>query len=114
MTPRAGLNLAVTCPADILVPGARMTCTSAPYTVTEADIRAGSIGDQAVVVGRAPTPPGGSVEAHSNRLVLPVRATLPGTGATHLLDQAEAACAAVVLGLAMIAAARRRHAGRAG
>jgi len=62
----------VSCPAAVLAPGERMTCT-ATYTVTTADMMlATSISDTAVATGIGPD--GGRVGSPESTLALPVRA----------------------------------------
>ncbi|WP_320668759.1 DUF7507 domain-containing protein [Patulibacter defluvii] len=46
----------ISCPADPLPPGESMTCTADPYTVTQADVDAGQVVNEATAKG---TPPGG-------------------------------------------------------
>lgn len=53
----AGPELTVTCPQDTLAPGASMTCTSDPYTVTQADVNNGAIDNSATATGTPPTGP---------------------------------------------------------
>ena len=45
----------VTCPDEPLAPGASMTCTAAPYTLTQADVDAGAVDNTAVATGMTPT-----------------------------------------------------------
>ncbi|MFC1436124.1 beta strand repeat-containing protein [Streptacidiphilus sp. N1-3] len=49
----------ITCPAAAasLAPGATVTCTAAPYSVTQADINAGKISNTAVAAGTPPSGP---------------------------------------------------------
>ena len=56
-TAPAGPPLAITCPTGALPPGGTRTCT-ATYTVTQADVNAGSVQNSAVARG---TPPAGGV-----------------------------------------------------
>ncbi|MET3962198.1 putative repeat protein (TIGR01451 family) [Marmoricola sp. OAE513] len=53
----AGPAVTVTCPKTTLVPGEQMTCTASAYTVTAADMNAGSVRNSATATG---TPPVGS------------------------------------------------------
>ncbi|WFR84291.1 SpaA isopeptide-forming pilin-related protein [Arthrobacter sp. Y-9] len=52
----AGAGVAITCPQTSLNPGASMTCTSAPYTITQAnvDTNGGLITNTATVTGKPP------------------------------------------------------------
>jgi uncharacterized repeat protein (TIGR01451 family) len=56
-------GVSVLCPKTALAGGASMTCTAAPYTVTQADVNAGSVANTATAAGNNPTgnpvPPGG-------------------------------------------------------
>jgi uncharacterized repeat protein (TIGR01451 family)/LPXTG-motif cell wall-anchored protein len=50
----AGPALEVTCPASVLAPSADMTCT-ATYTVTQADVDHGQVGNTATATGETPS-----------------------------------------------------------
>jgi uncharacterized repeat protein (TIGR01451 family) len=52
----SGTMSAPNCPTNTLVPGAQLTCT-ATYTVTQADIDAGSVTNKATATGTPPTGP---------------------------------------------------------
>lgn len=47
-------NIAITCPTTPLAPGDALTCTSGDYTVTQADIDAGTLTNTATASGRTP------------------------------------------------------------
>ena len=53
----ASAGVAVTCPSTSLAPGATMTCTSAPYALTQGDIDAGRVTNTARVDATSPTGP---------------------------------------------------------
>ncbi len=53
----AGPAVTVTCPTTTLAPGASMTCTSSAYTVTQADVDAGSVANMATAHGTTPQGP---------------------------------------------------------
>ncbi|MCW2845839.1 MAG: hypothetical protein JWN22_3755 [Nocardioides sp.] len=48
---------AVTCPSGALAPGASVTCTTASYTLTQADVDAGRVDNTATATGTPPTGP---------------------------------------------------------
>ncbi len=50
----AGPAVTVTCPTGDLAPGASLTCTSSAYTVTQADVDAGSVANTATAHGLTP------------------------------------------------------------
>jgi hypothetical protein len=45
----------VSCPGEPLAPGVSVTCTAAPYTLTQADVDAGEVDNTAVATGLTPT-----------------------------------------------------------
>jgi len=53
----ASAGVAITCPSTSLAPNASMTCTSAPYTLTQGDIDAGRVTNTASVDATSPTGP---------------------------------------------------------
>jgi uncharacterized repeat protein (TIGR01451 family) len=53
----AGPAVSVVCPPGPLGAGASVTCTSSPYTVTAADVDAGSIANSATATGTPPSQP---------------------------------------------------------
>lgn len=57
----AGAGVGLSCPATTLAPRASMTCSSAPYALTQADIDRGRVDNTATV--RGTTPQNGSVQA---------------------------------------------------
>ena len=63
-------KVAVSCPAGPIAPGASVTCTSsAPYTVTQADLDAGEVTNLAT--GSAQTPGGDPVDSAQTALTVP-------------------------------------------
>lgn len=71
--PTAG---AVECPRDTLAPGESMTCTAAPYTVTEQDAEKGCITDTATA--HAVDPDGNPVASPEASATVTVKAAQPG------------------------------------
>jgi len=65
----------VTCPAGSLAPGATVTCTAAPYTITNADVDAGSVKNTATATGKAPN--GSTVTSQPDSTITLVQQT-PG------------------------------------
>ncbi|MGW5052635.1 CshA/CshB family fibrillar adhesin-related protein [Actinokineospora sp. NPDC004072] len=61
----------VTCPAGPLAPGASVTCTARPYTVTQADVDARKIENTAVATGMTP---GGQVVTDTDSAIVPLPA----------------------------------------
>nr|WP_277352197.1 isopeptide-forming domain-containing fimbrial protein [Knoellia sp. DB2414S] len=53
----ASAGVAITCPSTSLAPNASMTCTSAPYSLTQDDIDTGRVTNTASVDGTSPTGP---------------------------------------------------------
>ena len=49
---------AVTCPTTALAPGATATCTSAAYSITQADVDAGVVSNTAAATATGPRGPG--------------------------------------------------------
>ncbi|MER5268828.1 WD40 repeat domain-containing protein [Actinosynnema sp. NPDC002837] len=74
----AGAGIAVTCPAGPLAPGAVITCT-ASYTVTRADVEAGSVPNTATATGKTPT--GREVDSPPDTATVPA-GDVPGTTPT--------------------------------
>ena len=73
----------VTCPSGSLAPGASVQCDPRTYTLTQADIDAGSVVNHATVTGTAPN--GSTVTDDDSRTV-----DLPATGAIQLVKTAGA------------------------
>lgn len=71
VAPSAGLAAPPDCPSTTVAPGDTVTCTGT-YTVTQADIDHGTLGDVAVATGVLPS--GGTVGSRPAPLVLPVTA----------------------------------------
>jgi large repetitive protein len=56
----AGPAVTVTCPPTTLAPGESLTCTSGPYSLSQADVDHGRVDDTATASGQPPTPAGGT------------------------------------------------------
>ena len=62
---------AVTCPTGTVAPGASVTCTAAPYALTQADVNAGKVDNTATATGKPPA--GANVTASDSvTVVVPV------------------------------------------
>ncbi|MEU7524299.1 hypothetical protein AB0A74_01035 [Saccharothrix sp. NPDC042600] len=66
----AGPEITVTCPSNVLAPGESTTCTSSPYTVTQADTDHGSVSNTATASATAPD--GGTTTSPSSSATVPV------------------------------------------
>ncbi|QGN58973.1 DUF11 domain-containing protein [Nostocoides sp. HKS02] len=84
----AGPAVSVTCPATVLAPGASMTCTSSPYTVTQADVDAGSVTNTATASGTPPTGPPVTTPPSTTTTPTPSGATLSLTKSAALTTDA--------------------------
>jgi uncharacterized repeat protein (TIGR01451 family) len=60
----------VTCPRTTLQPGEQMTCSAAPYTVTQQDVDSGAVINVAVATGDL-LGGGGSIQSEPSRVVIP-------------------------------------------
>lgn len=79
---RAGMT--VTCPDESLAPGERVTCEVGSYTLTQADVDAGSV--RFALHGTATDPDGSPVEAAGETATAIVRAPSISTAATASVD----------------------------
>jgi uncharacterized repeat protein (TIGR01451 family) len=103
-----GALSAITCPAGaaLLAPGAQVTCT-ATYTVTAADLEAGSISNTAT--GTASTPDGGTLASvpSTAKVETPDVLLLPNTGLDARIGLG-ASAALLAMGALVLAIRRRR------
>jgi uncharacterized repeat protein (TIGR01451 family) len=96
----------VTCPATSLAPAQSMTCTVPPHTITDDDVKAGSVANVATVSGSGGT----GTTAKATVPVHPVQTPpLAFTGNDSRLQIVLAALLLGVGGLITFAGTRRRH-----
>ncbi|MEU7524298.1 hypothetical protein AB0A74_01030 [Saccharothrix sp. NPDC042600] len=114
----AGPEVTVTCPSTGLAPGESTTCTSSPYTVTQADADHGSVDNSAIATGTAPDGTGVQSEPSTTSAAVDVAPepapagppTMPDTGPS-VINPAVGAALALVLGIGtrLVATYRRKR-----
>lgn len=118
----AGPAVTVTCPTTTLAPGASLTCTSSAYTVTQADVDAGSVANMATAHGT--TPQGPVIASNDSRVRVATGASseltwssaasgyagglLAFTG-SNVIPLTLAGLLAIIIGLFLTVASRRRR-----